>query len=65
MYRVFTRTWWRENPEWPGGLEPSPGPKHTIRRNVKTEKDAQAIAAVYNAVNKPGRYSHKAEYEEQ
>ena len=26
-YRVFKRTWWKENPSYPDGLEPSPGKK--------------------------------------
>jgi hypothetical protein len=30
MYRVFKRTWWRENRAWPRGLEPHPGEKHYI-----------------------------------
>jgi len=67
MYRVFTRTWWKEadRPGWPHNLEPCPGRKTTIRKNVKTEEDARAICRAYNDTHKPGRYSRKAEYEEQ
>lgn len=65
MYRVFTRTWWRNNPNWPQGLEPCAGAKRTLRRNVKTQEEARAICAAWNAAHKPGRLSRKAEYEEQ
>lgn len=65
MYRCFTRTWWRNNPSWPNGLEPCAGRKRTIARNVQTEADAQAICRQYNESHKPGRLSKKAEYEEQ
>lgn len=65
MYRVFTRTWWRNNPAWPQGLEPCAGRKHTLRRNVKTEAEARSICQAWNATHKPGRLSRKAEYEEQ
>jgi hypothetical protein len=65
MYRVFTRTWWRENPEWPEGLEPCPGRQTTIVRNVKSEEEARRICRQYNATHKPGRLSRKAEYMEQ
>ena len=65
MYRVFTRTWWRDNPAWPQGLEPCAGAKRTLRRNVKTQEEARAICQTWNATHKPGRLSRKAEYEEQ
>ena len=64
MYRVFVRTWWKNNPGWPNGLEPCPGRKTTIRKGVKTEGEARSICEVYNANHKPGRLSRKAEYEE-
>jgi len=60
-YRVFTRTWWRYNANWPNGLEPSPGRQHTIARHC-TEAEAQDICRVWNANHKPGRLSKKAEY---
>lgn len=63
MYRVFTRTWWRESLNWPNGLEPCPGRKHTIDK-VRTEEEALAVCAMYNKTHKPGRLSRKAEYEE-
>ena len=65
MYKVFTRTWWKENPEWPDGLEPGPGHKCTIARNISTEEEARRIARNYNDTHDPGRLSKKAEYEEQ
>lgn len=63
-YRVFARTWWRNNPAWPNGLEPCLGRQTTIAERVATEEEAQAICEHYNSVHKPGRLSHKAEYEE-
>ena len=62
MYTVFTRTWWRHNPSWPGGREPSIGRKHTIQKRVKTEEEARAICHRWNAFHEPGQLSRKAEY---
>ena len=61
-FRVFTRTWWQENPAYPNGLEPGAGRKKTIGY-AATERDARYQCAVWNAANKPGRLSRKAEYE--
>lgn len=63
MYRVFTRTWWKENSSWPNGLEPCPGRKHTLGK-VPTEEMAQTWCKQWNAKHKPGRLSRKAEFEE-
>jgi len=63
MYRIFTRTWWKDNPTWPDGLEPHPGRKTTIAR-AYTEEEARSICKRWNAAHKPGRLSRKAEYEE-
>ena len=63
MYRIFTRTWWRNNPEWPDGLEPCPGRKYTIGR-AETLEEARALAQAWNAKHEPGRLSKKAEFEE-
>jgi len=63
-YRVFTRTWWRNNPSYPNGLEPCAGHKTTICKRVGTEQEARTICQQYNNTHKPGRLSRKAEYEE-
>lgn len=63
-YRCFTRTWWRRNPSWPNGREPSPGRKHTIARRVETIADAQRICRAYNETHDPGPLNRKAEFEE-
>lgn len=60
-YRVFTRTWWKNNPAWPNGLEPCAGRQTTIGRHL-TEDEARAMCARWNAEHKPGRLSRKAEY---
>jgi len=62
MYKVFHRTWWRENPDWPDGLEPHAG-KKTMIGYASTEEDAQAICQKYNTENPAGRLSRKAEYD--
>ena len=63
MYRIFTRTWWRNNPSWPNGLEPCPGRRYTLAKAIPTEKMAQEICKQWNATHNPGRLSRKAEYE--
>ena len=63
MYSVFTRTWWRENPDWPNGLEPHPGRKHVLG-TFSSEAAARERCAIYNETHSPGRLSRKAEYEE-
>lgn len=63
MYKVFKRTWWKDNPDWPNGLEPEAGKKHYICK-VRTEEEAIIACEAWNNNNDPGRYSMKAEYEE-
>jgi hypothetical protein len=63
MYRVFTRTWWRNNSDYPNGLEPHVGRKTIIKKNIDTEEEAREICRVWNANHEPGRLSRKAEYE--
>ena len=43
-YRVFKRTWWRDNPDWPDGLEPEMGTKQHVRY-FPTEEEALEEAA--------------------
>jgi len=62
MYKVFKRTWWKDNPEWPNGLEPEAGPKQYLGW-CGSEEDAQRFCKEYNECNDAGRYSLKAEYE--
>ena len=61
-YRVFYRSWWKENPNWPNGLEPCPGKRYYIN-NASTELEAQALCQEWCRLNPPGRLSIKAEYE--
>ena len=63
MYQVFTRTWWAHNKDWPNGLEPCPGRKTTIHRNVETAEEARALCQEYNRTHKPGKLSRKLEFE--
>lgn len=64
MYSVFVRSWWRDNPDWPNGLEPHAGKKKYIERFLESEEEAQEICQAYNQMHDAGRYSIKAEYEE-
>jgi len=63
-YKVFSRTWWINNPAWPDGREPGAGRKHTIAERVETQEEAREICRQWNATHKPGRLSRKAEFEE-
>lgn len=63
MFKCFTRTWWRENPNYPNGLEPSAGPKRT-KATFKTEDEARQFCEDWNDKHPPGRLSLKCEYEE-
>lgn len=65
MYYVFIRTWYKENPKWPNGLEPCPGPETILEKDIETEKEARKIAMTYNATHEAGRYQEKAEFREQ
>lgn len=66
-FTVFTRTWWRENPDYPNGLEPSIGKSRTIGR-CATEEQAREMCRQYNTTTGQTkanrRLSRKAEYKE-
>jgi len=62
QYHIFTRTWWKNNKDWPNGLEPGAGRKTTLNY-ANTQKEARAICQAYNSTHKPGRLSRKAEFE--
>jgi len=64
MYECKVRTWWRENPEWPRGLEPyaTPWDQCRVRARFETEAEARAWCREYNRTHKPGRLSRKAEF---
>jgi len=66
-FRIFTRTWWKENPEWPNGLEPCIGPKRTIGK-TQTIEAARKMCEQYNSTTalstaRNRRLSMKAEFE--
>ena len=65
-YRVFHRTWWARNPEWPDGREPCPGKKHFFGRTdiYISEAEARQVCKAWNASHDPGFLSDKAEYED-
>lgn len=61
-FRVFHRTWWKENPAWPEGREPGPGRQHFVSW-ADTEEEAREICRAWNKAHSPGFLSDKAEYE--
>ena len=63
MYKVFHRTWWRYNRDWPDGREPGVGRPITIEY-VNTEAEAREACSAWNACHDPGFLSDKAEYME-
>ena len=63
MYQTFTRTWWRDNPSSPNGLEPSAGRKYRYEA-YNTEEEARDACKAWNDTHDPGRLSRKMEYEE-
>jgi len=62
MYKIFHRTWWRHNPDWPDGREPGVGRPITIKY-VNTEEEARLACFSWNKAHDPGFLSDKAEYE--
>lgn len=63
-YAVFHRTWWRNNPDWPNGLEPCPGRRTYLARNV-SYTTARAMCDDWNSTHTPGRLSRKAEFQKE
>lgn len=64
MYNVFTRNWWKNNDNWPNGLEPDPSARRHHLDCGLSEDEAQAMCREWNRTHPPGRLSRKAEYEE-
>jgi hypothetical protein len=62
-YWTFIRSWWRENPDWPNGLEPCAGDKEYINGH-DSEYAAREECREYARTHEPGRLSVKMEYEE-
>ena len=66
-FTVFTRTWWKENPDWPDGLEPCIGRKRVIGR-CQTMEQAREMCRQYNQTTGQTkanrRLSRKAEFVE-
>jgi hypothetical protein len=61
LYDVFVRTWWKDNPAFPNGLEPCAGHKAYKARRLNLAA-ARAWCNEYNTTHNPGRLSRKAEY---
>lgn len=62
-YVVFNRTWWKENPAWPNGLEPEAGKKHYHGETFDTQEEARKYCQEWNARHEAGRLSDKCEFE--
>lgn len=63
-YRIFKRRWWRPNAAYPGGREPYPGRKLTLRY-TPTLDAARAYCEAWNQNRTPyqERWGIKAEFE--
>lgn len=59
-FTVFVRTWWRNNKEWPNGLEPHMGRKKIIKSGL-TYDEAVQVCKEWNNSHEPGKLSRKAE----
>jgi hypothetical protein len=71
-YRIFHREWWKENPEWPNGLEPHIGKSHKIgeadtreeaHKMCKEWTDSRAKRFGKQTFERMDRLSDKAEFE--
>jgi hypothetical protein len=63
IYKTFTRTWWKENPSYPNGLEPCAG-KKTYYGRYETAREARVACFDWNNSHPSGRLSCKMEHEE-
>ena len=63
-YVIFHRRWWKANSSWPGGLEPEASRPRIIREVVGDIETARAACREWQAVNPPGKFSDKAEFQE-
>ena len=63
-YVIFHRRWWKANPSWPDGLEPEASRPRIIREVVGDIETARAACGEWQAVNPPGKFSDKAEFQE-
>ena len=50
-YRIFHRTWWKENPEWPKGLEPHRGKSRKVGE-ADTREEATTMCTEWDAARK-------------
>ena len=57
-YRIFHRTWWKENPEWPNGLEPHIGKSRKVGE-ANTREEAREKCTEWDAARKK-RYGKAA-----
>lgn len=63
-YVIFHRRWWKANSSWPDGLEPAASRPRLIREVVGDIGTARAACREWQAVNPPGKFSDKAEFQE-
>ena len=64
MYTAFKRRWWKDNPQWPDGLEPDATGRKTYLGQFYNEDEAREFCQHWNKDHNPGRYSVKAEFTE-
>jgi len=61
-YRIYVRTWWVKDKEYPGGRKPHVGRKRILGYTDSIEK-ARDWCSVWNCNHDPGFLSKKAEFE--
>lgn len=64
-YLIFHRTWWKKNPNFPGGLEPEMGRK-TLIGYAETQDQARKMCeewqADFDRSHRSNKLSRKAEW---
>ena len=62
MYRIFHRTWWVDNKNWPTNLEPCIGESTIIQERVPSIDAAIRICTEWNETHAEGRLARRAEF---
>ncbi len=66
QYIVFSRRWWKDNPDYPNGLEPHSTARRTFIGYAEWEDEAREMCEnwnkEFNERHRSNKYSVKAEY---
>lgn len=61
-FKIFTRNWWRENPDWPDGREPDASGRKTTIGYAENEDMARQVCRDWNKTHDEGKLSRRAEF---